>query len=102
MILHRRIHRMKNERFEEGIRVAQQLNAIAVARLGKRANLYQPSMLGSALSRRHIIVDTLHESLAAMEQYFQSFLGLEELQPLLARWKEIEEEGWAENYLIIE
>jgi hypothetical protein len=102
MILHRRIHRVKNESFEEGIRVAQQLNAIAVARLGKCANLYQPSMLGSSLSRRHIVVDTLHESLAAMEQYFKNFLCLDEIQPLLARWKEIEEESWAENYLIIE
>ncbi len=102
MILHRRIHKFRKEAFEEGVQIALKFNTIAASRLNKPAVVYQPAMAGSSLSRRHIVIDTRHESLAAMEKYYAEFGKLEEVQNLLARWNEVEEESWAENYLIIE
>lgn len=101
MILHRRIHKFRKESFDEGVQLAKQLNDISTTKLGRGGTLYAPSMLGSALSRRHLVIDTVHENLAAMEQHFQSFLALDEVRPLLGRWNEVEEETWAENYRII-
>jgi len=102
MILHRRIHRFKKDGVEEGVRLAQQLNAISATQLGRRGTVYIPAMLGSALSRQHVVVDTIHESLATMEQHFQKFLQLDEVRPLLSEWNDVEEESWAENYRILE
>ena len=100
MILHRRIHKMTFDGFAEGLGLAVELNRLAGEKLGKRGLVYHPSMLGSSLSRRHIVVDTYHDNLAAMEEYYRAFLGLPEVQPLLPRWNEVEEDSWAENFVI--
>jgi DNA-binding Lrp family transcriptional regulator len=102
MILHRRIHKLRKDRFDEGVKIALEFNELAARKLDKRGVVYQPAMAGAALSRNHIVIDTLHASLAEMEQYFRSFGQLPEVKPLLARWNEVEEESWAENYVIIE
>lgn len=102
MILHRRIHKLKVDRFEEGLSLARELNRIASAKLGKQGKVYHPSMLGSSLSRRHVVVDTYHDSLSTMEEYYRAFLDLPEVQSLLPRWNDVEEESWAENFVVAE
>lgn len=101
MILHRRIHKFKAGDFNEGLQLACQLNQLASEKLGKRGMVYQPSMLGSGMSRRHVVVDTYHDSLGAMEEYYRSFMALAEVKTILTRWSDVEEESWSENFLIV-
>lgn len=101
MILHRRTHKFRAEYLEEGIRLACELNRLAAEKMGKLGMVYHPAMLGSGLSRRHVIVDTYHESLTAMDAYYSAFLAMAEVKALLPRWAEVEEESWAENFVIL-
>jgi hypothetical protein len=101
MILHRRIHKFVNGKFDEGVALAQKLNRLARDKLGCKSRLYKSSILGGSLPRPRLVVDTEHESLAALESYFADFFALPEVKKLLPRWQELEEESWAENYTLL-
>jgi hypothetical protein len=101
MILHRRIHKLRIDQLSDGLALAVELNRLAVEKLGKTGMVYHPGMIGSPLSRRHVVIDTYHDSLAAMEQYYLDFAALPEVRALLPRWMEAEEESWSENYVIV-
>jgi hypothetical protein len=102
MILHRRVHKMKIDGFAEGLALALEFNRIASEKLGNHGKVYHPSMLGSRLSRRHVVVDTYHDSLRAMEEYYSAFRDLPEVKKLAPRWFDVVEEGWAENFVVVE
>jgi hypothetical protein len=102
MILHRRIHKMKIDGFAEGLALALKFNRIASEKLGNHGKVYHPMMLGSRLSRRHVVVDTYHDSLRAMEEYYSAFRDLPEVQTLVSRWIDVVEESWAENFFVEE
>jgi hypothetical protein len=61
--------------------------------------MYVASMWGGSLPRPRLVVDTEHESLAELEQYYARFFALAEVQALVPRWAAVVEDTWTENYV---
>lgn len=101
MILHRRIHKFASGKFDDGVALAQEFNRVARDRLGCGSKMYVASMWGGSLPRPRLVVDTEHESLAELEQYYARFFALAEVQALVPRWAAVVEDTWTENYVLV-
>lgn len=101
MILHRRIHKFVHGQFDTGVGLAKDLDRLARQHLASRSRLYVSSAWGGQQPRPRLIVDTEHDSLSAMEDYFERFKALPEVALLLPKWCAVEEETWAETYVLV-
>lgn len=101
MILHRRIHKFVSGKFDEGIELAMEFRRVGQEKLGVTSRVYRTDLHGGPLPRGRLIIDNLFVNLAAIDDYYQAFFALPELAESLARWKALEEESWAENYVLL-